>query len=372
MLNCDGDLSRWARRRCGVPCALGLVLCLLALGERDAAAQAQALLLFANQAPGVQAVFYEVDGLTPLAGVGYSAACYVGNIDAPESQLFPLGAAAAFRTGASAGLWTSQNLIVPFPGGTTIKVQVRFWATEGRYARFEDAENGGGVIGVSMPILVRLNGEGVPTPLVGLQSASLVPILSLSHGLPNITSASTSGTPDGSQFAALCGVPVGANRWFRFYSSQPGLALLSSVGSEIDTVLSVFTGSIISIANLQEITCNDDRAAGELASQVEFPIETNRLYLACLAGKNGATGLVRLNSSLATVLEIHNDNASQVELSWPLAVSNAVLEVSSTPSLPDAWQVFSAQPVCTNSRHLLRLERGQAASFYRLRLGTAP
>lgn len=227
----------------------------------------------------------------------------------------------------------------------------------------------GGNVGVSQPIIVVLYEPPSATPMFGLQSASLVPVLTLSRGLPGMVTDSST-VANGTQLASLCGVPVGVNRWFRVTSPTPGEASLTTVGSAIDTVMSAFEGSIVSPSTLTLITCNDNRAAGATASEVRFPVAANKLYLVCVAGKNGASGTIQFNYSLATRLRMLRAASGGVELSWPADATNFIAEATTNLSEAAAWQVLTNPPVTLTNRRVLQLDCPWPQAIYRLRLGS--
>ncbi len=330
--------------------------------------RAQGVIRFANDvASGINAPFFDVDGVTRLAGSTYLAVLYAAPGDAWE-RLEQVGAPRAFGTGPLAGFWTSSNVLLPFPS-PTVWLQVRFWDSQnGAYLSFVQAEAAGAKIGVSVPILVSLNPPPATTPMTGLRSASLMPTIILSRGAPGVfTDLSTAA--NGTQLASLCGIPVGTNRWFRLTSPYAGQAVLTTAGSSVDTVMSAFTGSIASPSMLTPITCNDNSAPGLTASEVQFSIEANTLYFVCVAGKNGATGTIQLQHTLATRLRVRRLGVDGIELSWPADATNFVAE-STTGLHAAAWQAVTNMPQTTTNRKVLNLDCRAAMELYRLRLQT--
>jgi hypothetical protein len=252
-----------------------------------------------------------------------------------------------------------------------VGIQVRFWDSEnGTVLRYEDAELRSLRIGVSAPIIVTLDQPPLATPMVGLQSASLVPpTITLTRGAPKFVTYS--GVAGGTQLTNLCGVPVGPNRWFRLASPYSGNAILTTAGSEMDTVMGAFQGSIVSPSAMTPITCNDDFAAGVTSSQLRFPMEANTLYLLCVAGKNGGTNAMRLSHALATELQIRRMGSDRVELSWPADATNCAAEAAA--GLHGVWRTITNAPQTFTNRKVLNLESSATdETMYRLRLGAAP
>jgi small-conductance mechanosensitive channel len=145
---------------------------------------AQGVIRFANFGPSVDAPFFAADGTNLLAGSNYVAALYVAPTNG--GGFSPVGPIQGFRLGTDAGRWFPVNVtLVGIGAGTTIRVQVRFW-DQSRIpnATFDQAEAGGAEIGIAEIPALTLEPNGIPTPLFGLQSASLIPTLTLSRGNP--------------------------------------------------------------------------------------------------------------------------------------------------------------------------------------------
>ncbi len=353
-------------------CLAFVVLCLL--GSRSSVCgQGVPVVSFSNNNPlqGINAPFFDVDGITRLEGERYLAQLYYGASDS-ENLVASTAAPQPFGTGASAGYWrSSQVRLTGFVALQSVRLQVRFWDSEnGTIMRYEDAERNGGGTGVSITIIVALDSGQSPIPMVGLQSASLAPpLITLSRGMPKLVAQS--GAASGAPWTNLCGVSIGPSRWFRFTSPYVGNALLTTAGSEMDTVMGAFRGSIVSPSALMPITCNDDFPAGAISSQVRFPVDANTLYLVCVAGKNGATNTVRLSHTLTTELQIRRRELGRIELSWPADATNCLLEAA--PGLDGVWRAITNAPVTTTNQKVLSLESGGTdETVYRLRLSPAP
>lgn len=352
--------------------AFGLLLA--ATGAARGQAQS-GIVHFANDlASGVNSPFYDTDGTSRLAGSTFRAALYMGMIGSPPESLIEVGAPQPFRVGPFAGYWTSVDIPLPVPPGSAVLLQVRFWdSADGAFATYEAAEANNARIGVSRTFSLVLNGGNppTPTPMFGLSSSALVPILTLSRGAPGVVTDSAA-VPIGTQLSSLCGVPVGTNRWFRFTSAYPGEAVVNTTGSAFDTVISSYQGSIVSPDTLTPIACNDDRAAGLATSEVRFVVEAAKLYLLCVAGKNGAAGTIQLNHTLATPLAIRRTQSGRVELSWPADATNFVAEAATNLFDFTPWRTLTNMPVTLTNRSLLQLDSAAPLEVYRLRLDSMP
>lgn len=142
----------------------------------------------------------DVDGTTLLEGDTYVAQLYVGTN--PET-LRPIGTPAAFLTGASAGRWIPQNLMLPhIAPGVSFQAQVRVWdRTTG--ASYEEARASGGRFGRSA-----VTSAVAGNPLVPPEAIDTFQAFSLTAGLPGFTAGiiePVSVTPEGSVTWKLTG-----------------------------------------------------------------------------------------------------------------------------------------------------------------------
>jgi len=99
---------------------------------------------------------------------------------------------------------------------------------------------------------------------------------------------------------------------------------------------------------------------------VRFAVEANKLYLLCVAGKNGATGTIRLNHTLLTNLAIRRSDLGRIELSWPADASNFVAEATS--QFPPDWRSITNWPVAVGSRNIVERDCSDRHELFRLRL----
>jgi hypothetical protein len=315
-----------------------------------------------NFANSPSSAFYDADGITLLAGSTYRAALFWGPAGATPQQMVQTGPGSVFT---SSGLWMpATRTVTTVSPMETIVLQVRFWdSRNGTLPDFATAEASGAKVGVGLAFFVTLLPPPAITQMTGLQSAGLMPTITLTRGAPGLVTDSST-VANGTQLATLCEVQVGLNRWFRITSLYPGETFVTTAGSSMDTVMSAHTGSIISPGAV--ITCNDDRAADANTSEVRFGVQTNTLYLVCVAGKNGASGTIRLNHTLLTSLQIRRPGADRIELSWPADASNFVAEATS--DLSGSWQTLTNTPTIVNDRRLLQLDCAGPREVYRLRL----
>lgn len=126
-------------------------------------------------------------------------------------------------------------------------------------------------------------------------------------------------------------------KWVAPYSNGADVQI-TTVGSEFDTVLAVYTGS--SLESLTLVAANDDRAAGDPLSSVSFWTPSGTTYYIAIDGKNDAKGPARLNigaipsSGTAPVFTLQPQSVSVV------AGNTATFTINYTGQFPTTlfWQ----------------------------------
>lgn len=342
-----------------------LILWISAAGLLSAQGTGPGVIRFANRGPGLDAPFFRSDGQR-VAGSNFVAALYLA---ATNSNTFSqIGAVQRFGVGLDAGYWNPIAVnTAPLPAGARVRVQVRFWDNAlFTNTSFAEAEASGAEIGVVEIPSLDLNADGSPTPMFGLQSATLIPTLTLSLGSTKVE-FDPGTSPGGSQLGRLCDIPVGTNRWFRLTSPRRSTAVLNTDGSFVDTVMAAFRGSIVNISALQPLACNDDRSPTQVSSAFSLPIEADQLYLVCIAGKNGANGPVQLNYTAGIALAIRRFPGRALEISWPADQGNFQLEAAPQPSPSAAWQPIGEFPFLIDNRYLVPLPASESHRCFRLR-----
>jgi len=83
------------------------------------------------------------------------------------------------------------------------------------------------------------------------------------------------------------GKPGSNSMWYTWTAPAKGIATFSTVGSTFDTLLGIYTGTIVT--NLT-VVAGDDDSAGYLASKLAFNTVSNNLYYIAVDGFNGQTG----------------------------------------------------------------------------------
>jgi hypothetical protein len=99
----------------------------------------------------------------------------------------------------------------------------------------------------------------------------------------------------------------GKSVWWNWTAPTNGTVTINTFGSSFDTVLAVYTGTVVS--NLSPIATNDD--SGGVTSQVSFSANAGATYRIAVDGKNGAFGRVVLNISAAMPPQVSVDPVSR-------------------------------------------------------------
>jgi hypothetical protein len=96
------------------------------------------------------------------------------------------------------------------------------------------------------------------------------------------------------------GATGGHSVWWKWTAPTNGTVTISTAGSTFNTVLAVYTGSIVS--NLTQVAANDDADSnrGVVTSKVKFLVSTGTEYNIAVDGKGGDSGVAQLSLAFAT------------------------------------------------------------------------
>lgn len=107
----------------------------------------------------------------------------------------------------------------------------------------------------------------------------------------------------------------GRSLWWAWKAPANGVAVVSTAGSDFDTLLGVYTwSSTSSLQNLAAVASNDDDPAAPPASRVKFNATLNTTYFIAVDGRDGFAGNVLLSISEFTSESIvPNDKFANAE-----------------------------------------------------------
>ena len=154
-------------------------LCFAAIAAASmAVSHGQGTVSFSNRTPGVNALVYDISGITPLSGQKWAVGLFVGPVGTPAPSLLQYGPWANVGTGSlSAGYFDAGPVTLFYPSGQQVMLQVRAWDSSG--GDFYNAIMLGFDFGCSRPFISEPLGEFGSTgaPLAGLQSFAIAPWL---------------------------------------------------------------------------------------------------------------------------------------------------------------------------------------------------
>jgi hypothetical protein len=104
----------------------------------------------------------------------------------------------------------------------------------------------------------------------------------------NATATAAAGEP------AHAGSAASASVWYRWVAPVTGTVVFDTCGSDVDTVVGVYTGSNTSYASLVQVGANDDHAAMAPQSVAQFEATAGTTYHIAVDGKGGDRGDIEL------------------------------------------------------------------------------
>ncbi len=187
----------------------------------------------------------------------------------------------------------------PTDEGFAFRVAIR----DGHIAASDHTDDAGGVFNAGAVYTATV----APTSVSGDLCGNAMPL-----PMGNFVGCTETATPSiGS--VTTCGIGTGGQGpdvWFRFTPACSGNAIIDTLGSDFDTVLSVHS-DCPSSAGGNSIVCNDDAgfaAPNNRASMVSFNFVGGQSYLVRVSGYNGASGQFTLRSLISD--GVTNDECS--------------------------------------------------------------
>jgi hypothetical protein len=108
-----------------------------------------------------------------------------------------------------------------------------------------------------------------------------------------------------------CGISGGASEWFAWQSPTNGSAVVTTDGSNFDTLLAVYVGPGDSYATLTNVACDNDSGTNGKTSRVSFSAQAGTIYYIAVDGVNGARGTVKLSYSVGALPSITSQPLSR-------------------------------------------------------------
>ena len=158
--------------------------------------------------------------------------------------------------------------------------------------------------------------------------------VSVSAGTVSSLNYNTGGYTTQQAEPAPCAVIGGASAWVALKPTVNGVFVVDTIGSRIDTVLSVYRKTNLFYLSSGFITCDDNSAPDRLRSVVRFSATSTAEYLIVVDGVGGTDGDVTLNWRLATAPTGGGTGANQ---SWLPGQTLTLTASSNAPFLLYQW-----------------------------------
>jgi len=166
-------------------------------------------------------------------------------------------------------------------------------------------------------------GGGTTSPPVNDSFAKSVLLTGVNSSVlgTNIGATQQAGEPNAAN------VSGGRSVWWTWTAPASGTVAISTMGSDFDTTLGVYTGSAVNA--LTRIAANDDQSLllGILTSRVSWTASAGTTYRILVDGYHGATGHISLNVAETVVVPVvppaNNMFASRIKLTGSTASTTA-------------------------------------------------
>jgi hypothetical protein len=151
-----------------------------------------------------------------------------------------------------------------------------------------------------------------------------------------------------------CGVIGGRAKWFALRPQASGLLRVDTLGSDIDTVLAVYSWAETMGAPLQYLTCDNNSAPDGRRSVAILPATSGTLYYLAADGVNGEKGTISLNCLLAEPMLVAPVSSPTQYVRAGTSARLAVTISNATPDLCFQWLKYGQPlPGATNSELVL-------------------
>jgi|GEM_PF-2414602 len=169
----------------------------------------------------------------------------------------------------------------------------------------------------------------------------------------------------------MCGLLGGASQWQTYVAPSDGVLLVSTEGSNFDTLVGVYTGPPDQgFEGLTLLACDNDSGPDGRTSRLRVPVKAGQTYYVAVDGVGGRTGVVRLTYQLslpviAIALPPPRMEAGIAAFTIP-AVLGARYVIQTSPNLV-AWRTVLSTNAVSASLEFKDVESGvTAVRFYRV------
>jgi hypothetical protein len=299
----------------------------------------------------------------------------------PSNQTVLEGASATFAVSASGGglayQWLFNGALMAGATGSTLTISnvqpenVGFYAVRVSNAAGRVLESDAATLEIGPMASVQSQDKFgdlfAPGALEGAKASGSPGFLSLAAGIPlSLVVNNTNSTTEQSE-PVNCRI-TGASRWLTLRALDSGVCIIDTIGSSIDTTLSVYTGS--NYLSLQLVVCDDNGAFDGLRSLAKFTAIAGTDYRLRIDGV-GSKGTLRVNSRLgeAPVATPLPSTPPPAALDAPFTLSAPTLLTNSGVTLRYHWFLDGNEiPNATNANYSLGVFAPEHAGRYSVRV----
>ena len=101
---------------------------------------------------------------------------------------------------------------------------------------------------------------------------------------------------------ALASLPATRSVWFTYRAPANGRLVVDTVGSNFNSVLGVYSGTVGVFSSLKLLAANDDIATGNLQSSISLRVTSGTTYIIKLDGRKSSTGSYTLRGTFSVPL----------------------------------------------------------------------
>ena len=124
----------------------------------------------------------------------------------------------------------------------------------------------------------------------------------LGNGVSFTRSGSILGATAQSSEPALARLPATRSVWFTYTAPATGRLVVDTIGSDFNSVLGFYSGTVGVFSSLKLLAANDDIATGNLQSSVSLPVTSGTTYIIKLDGRKSSSGSYTLRGTFSTPL----------------------------------------------------------------------
>jgi hypothetical protein len=101
---------------------------------------------------------------------------------------------------------------------------------------------------------------------------------------------------------ALAGLLATRSVWFTYTAPATGRLVVDTVGSDFNSVLGVYSGTVGVFSSLKLLAANDDISTGNFQSSVSLPVTSGATYIIKVDGRKSLTGSYTLRGTFSAPL----------------------------------------------------------------------